>query len=64
VVHDVPDDGQDTIEANDEGGDGEGIGMKHPLFDEVMIIGIPKGKMLVEQTSGAATIVRKYTKVV
>jgi hypothetical protein len=44
VVHDVPDDGQDTIEADDKDGAGEGIGMNHPLFDEVTIIGIPKGK--------------------
>jgi hypothetical protein len=53
VVHDVPDDGQDIIEADDEDGAGEGIGMKHSLFDEVTIIGIPKGKMLVEQKSSA-----------
>jgi hypothetical protein len=44
VVHDVSDDGQDTIEADDEDGADECIGMKHPLFDEVAIIGIPKGK--------------------
>jgi hypothetical protein len=51
VVHDVPDDGQDTIEVDDEDGAGEGIGMKHALFDEATIIAIPKGKMLVEQRS-------------
>jgi hypothetical protein len=48
VVHDVPDDGQDTgeggAESGEEDGAGKGIGMKHPLFDEVTIIGIPKGK--------------------
>jgi hypothetical protein len=64
VVHDIPDGGQDKGEGAVESGDEDGAGMKHPFFYEVTIIGVPKGKMLVEQRSGATIIARKHTKVV
>ena len=40
VVHDVPDDG---VESGDEDG-AAATGTKHPLLDEVTIVGVPRGK--------------------